>query len=125
MPIIEVLVRYHALHGVPHPSGVAPQRRVRALVDTGATHVVLQPHIVSALALPFAAQMNNTVVGGGVHSVPAYAADIVFGSGPTYAVTDLLTLAQSLTGFDMVIGWDALRFTDWVFHRDGRFEQHW
>lgn len=125
LPIIDVTIRYHALRGTPHYSGAVPEAKVRALVDTGATHVVLQPHIVDTLGLPFACDINNTVVGGATHLVPAFAGDVVFGSGPTYTVTDVLILSQAVSGYDMIIGWDVLRFTDWSFSRDGSFSQSW
>lgn len=125
LPIIDVTVRYHALNGLPHPSGAVPETKVRALIDTGATHVVLQPHIVAALGLPFACNINNTVVGGATHLVPGHAADLVFGTNPTFTVTDVLILSQAVSGFDILIGWDAMRFTDWAFSRDGSFRQSW
>lgn len=118
-------MRYHPLKGAAHPSGACPEKRVLALIDTGATHVVLKPNIVASLELPFAANMNNTVVGGGRHLVPSYAADIIFGTTTSFTVTDVLVLSQDLHGFDMLIGWDVLRFTDWQFNRDGSFSQTW
>lgn len=95
------------------------------MIDTGATHVVLQPEIVQALDLPFAANINNTVVGSAVHNVPGHAGDVVFGDHPTYTVTDVIILSQALSGYDMLIGWDVLRFTDWSFQRDESFSQSW
>lgn len=126
LPIIEVTIRYHALNGVAHPSGEKPEVRVSALIDTGATNVVLQPSIVQALGLPFAANVGNTVVGGEVHNVPAHAGDVIFGNHPTtYTVADVLILSQVVSGYDMLIGWDVLRFMDWSFNRDGSFCQSW
>ena len=125
LPIVDVTIRYHALRGIAHASGAKPEKKVRALIDTGATHVVLQPHIVAELGLAFAANIHNTVVGGTTHLVPGHAADLIFGTNPTYTVTGLLTLSQAVSGYDMLIGWDAMRFTDWIFNRDGTFSQSW
>lgn len=125
LPIVDAVIRYHPLNGKSHPSGKVPEVRVRALIDTGATHVVVQPHLIAQLSLPFASMVNNTVVGGTTHSVPGHAADIVFGSLPSFTVTDVLVLGQNLSGFDMLIGWDALRFTDWQFLQNGQFSQSW
>jgi predicted aspartyl protease len=125
LPIVDVTVRYHALNGVPHPSGRIPQTVVRALIDTGATNIVLQPHIVHQLGLPFAANIDNTVVGGAIHQVPGHAADLIFGTTLTNTVTGVLVLSQALSGYDMIVGWDALRFTDWTFNRNGTFSQSW
>lgn len=125
LPIIDVTVRYHPLKGLAHPSGTVPRITARALIDTGATHVVMQPPLVATLGLPFAANMDNTVVGGVTHTVPGHAADLVFGSGPSFTVTDVLIISQPLQGYDLLVGWDALRFMDWSFKRDGSFSLSW
>lgn len=125
VPIIDVTVRYHALNGVPHPSGTVPVKTLRALVDTGASHAVLQPEIVRELGLPFLRDMKNTVTGGKTHKVRGHVADVIFGNIDRFTVTDLLVLSQRLVGYDMILGWDAIRFTDWSFDRDGTFRQSW
>lgn len=127
LPIIDVTVRYWPLHGVPHPSGTVPEQRLRALVDTGATHVYLQPSIVAALDLPFACDVDSTVVGGTIHKVPAYAGELLIGTPALgYTFPDLLVISQALRGdYDMLIGWGGLDQCDWTFDRSGTFTQSW
>lgn len=127
LPIIDATVLYWPLHGVPHPSGTVPQMAVRALIDTGASHVVVKPHIVTALGLPYACDVDNTVVGGTVHKVPAYAGEVIMGTPALgCAVPDMLMLSQSLGAeYDIIIGWGALSRCDWTFDRSGTFTQSW
>ena len=125
-PIIDAQIRYHALNGVTHPSGSIPFMRIKALVDTGATNVVTTPAIVKALGLPFAAKIDHTVVGG-FSTVDASACDLVIGenSAVGFTVTDCLVLEATLTGYDAIIGWDALRFVTLAFAKNGDFTISW
>lgn len=125
LPIIDAVVQYSDFGGVPHPSGTKPNMRVRALIDTGATHVVLSPHIISALGLNFHAHFTNTVVGG-TSSTPAHTCELYFGTAPNgFLVTDIAAIVGTLTNFDIIVGWDAMCFFDWTFHKNGDFSQSW
>lgn len=107
--------------------GIPPKLNLRALVDTGATHLVTTPQVITALALPFICDMDNAVVGG-VTTCRAYACQVtLFGTDTTTGgpmeshTTDALILGQALSGYDVILGWDVLRFYDLDFRRDGSF----
>lgn len=126
LPIIDLTLRYHALNGVQHPSGSPTSVQVKALIDTGASHVYANPHILSPLGLVQCGDFNSSTVGNPNATVPAFAADIIFGINPTHTVTDVAVLAQKLpAGYDLLVGWDVLRFFDWRFGKTGDFHQSW
>lgn len=127
LPILTVSIRYHALNGLAHSSGGSPTVVGQALVDTGATNVVVTPALIEPLELRFAANIVHTTVGGPDRVVSGYACDILFGSPPeaTFTVTDVLAVTDQLTGFDLIIGWDVLRFFDLDFDRSEGFSLSW
>lgn len=128
VPIIECTIRYHALNGkVWGGPGPIPQKTVRGLVDTGATHLVATPALIASLGLVNAGAIDQTVVGHGPKTVPTYACDVVMGplKGAAFTVTDVLTIESDLSGFDVILGWDVLRFVDLSFRRDETFSLSW
>lgn len=127
LPIIDLTLRYHALNGTPHPSGSPTNVLVKGLIDTGATHVSANPHVLAPMGLIYCGDFNSSTVGNPNAVVPAYAVDIIFGSPSlNFTVTDVAVLAQALpAGYDILVGWDALRFLDWRFDRNGNFHLDW
>lgn len=59
----------------------------------------------------------------------AFAADVIIGleAGVTNEITDLLVIADSMasTDYDILLGFDFMRFQDWTFRRDGSFSASW
>jgi hypothetical protein len=109
-------------------SGTAPKlENLSALVDTGATHLVTTPQIIASLNLPFVRNIDNAVVGG-VNVCRAYACQVtLFGTDTTTGgpmdshTTGALILEQTLSGYDVILGWDILQFYDLDFRREGSF----
>lgn len=127
LPIIDVTLQFDPLNGAVHPSGAPTRAAVKALVDTGATHVMATPQVLGPLGFVPCGSFNNSAVGSVPKIVPAYAGQIVFG-GPSlnFTVTGLAILSETLpSGYDVLIGWDAMRFLDWKFDRDGDFHISW
>lgn len=127
LPIIDVTLQFDPHGGAVHPSGAATSATVKALIDTGATHVVANPHVLAPLGFVPCGSFNQSTVGGATRVVAAYAGQIVFG-GPSlsHTVTGLAILADSLpAGYDVLIGWDAMQFLDWRFDRSGDFHISW
>lgn len=105
---------------------------VKALVDTGATHVVINPPIVQQLCLPHVGTIDQTVVGGTVLVSRTYRCDVVFhglrAMSPhipyVYTVHDALALDTPLVGYDVIIGWDVMAGIDLTFRRDNSLSLH-
>ena len=129
LPIIDCRIAFplSVASPVAHPA-----IDVRALVDTGASHCVITPHVLSQIPLPFLREMDNTVVGGAVLKMPAHLCDVTF-VGKQYAdpnieftlnVRGATVLVDNLVGWDMLLGWDVLASVDMSFNRDSTVSIH-
>ena len=124
LPIIDCEVKFPASRG-----GVVgtPALSVKALVDTGATHVVINPQLAHILALPRDGDIDHTVVGHTPKSVPAHLCDVTLHgtrflhphSAFAYTIPDRRIVTDTLSGFDMILGWDVISLLDLTFARNG------
>jgi hypothetical protein len=129
-PIIDLWVAFPA--GRWAGCGERPTMMVRGLIDTGATHVVLNPPIVQQLGLPPIGSIEQTVVGGEVIVSPTFGCDVIFkgmrsmmpNSEYAFTVNDALALETPVSGYDAVIGWDVMGGMDLTFRRDNSFSLH-
>ncbi|KWV92443.1 aspartyl protease family protein [Erythrobacter sp. AP23] len=112
--------------------GDPPLAPVHALIDTGATNVVVNSGFVAQLGLPAVGTIQHTVVGGAQMACQTHASVVVFrgtramlpAAPYTYSVTDVLAIDETLVDYDVIIGWDVLRFVDLNFRRDGSISLH-
>ncbi|MFC6197812.1 retropepsin-like aspartic protease [Ponticaulis profundi] len=111
----------------PVSPGAEPSRTVRALVDTGATHIVARPSLISSLNLQFATNISHAGVGSERRDIPAYAGSVRLTdeAGLSHRVYDLLILAEELESHDMIIGMWFLKFFTCTFFPDKRFSISW
>ena len=105
---------------------------IRGLIDTGATHVVLNPPIVAKLGLPPIGSIDQTIVGSEVIPSLTFHCDVIFKGMRSmmpnikyaYTVNNALALQTLVSGYDAVIGWDVMGGIDLTFRRDESFSLH-
>lgn len=130
LPIIQCEVAYPAsLWTGPN----LPIITVNALVDTGADLVVIDKTLIKKLGLPPVGTVSHTVVGSTIPRLrPKHRCDIIFQGqkylpphGPyKYTIPDVEAIDDSLSGFDIILGWNALDTVDLHFSRDGTLAIH-
>ena len=126
LPLIECHILFPASGTAP---SAAPPLLATALVDTGASHTVIAPHLLAALALPKQGDISHTVVGGTSRNCLTYVCDLQLKglrSLPphidyVWTLNDLIVICDNLVGSDLILGWNALTFLDLHFGRDGAF----
>lgn len=130
LPIIECLVARDNNHMSNLPAH--PIIRVRALIDTGATHCILTPKFVSLINLRSTGTYNNTVVGGSSRICRSFIGSFLF-EGSLYSdktktftltITDAVILEENLVNFDAIIGWDVLSCFDMSIYQGGHMVIH-
>jgi len=128
------VIRYHPLNGIAHPSGNPPEKALRALIDTGATHCSATADVIAELQLVFDKPWKNVTSGSEVITKDGYVADFVISpsdelSGITCApvLKDTLALMDDKPddAYEVILGMDALRFHTWQFSPDGSFSVSW
>lgn len=104
---------------------------LNALIDTGATHLVISPATAERLQLPVVGEKTSHVVGAS-RTVKTYRCDVVLtgqGSAPPnnqfmLRITDVEAVCETITEFDAVLGWDILNKLNLHFHSDRSFMVH-
>ena len=127
LPYIDCQVGYPS--GAAWPQSAQAPIAARALIDTGATNVVIGPALLARMILPATAPMDHVVVGGGSRQCQTVACEIIIAGRKaadlaqpfTYTVKDVRALNDHVHGADLILGWDVLRFFDLTFSRDDTF----
>jgi hypothetical protein len=125
LPIVECFIAQDS--SVWNASVPPPRLKIRALIDTGASHVLATPRVIQSLGLPYIADFNNSVVGATVVN-RSYRGEVIFSGTPAAPggplesnVTGLAILESQLSGYDAIIGWDVLQFYRFSFEKSGAF----
>ncbi len=126
-PIVKCQISVDA--SFPQDATGTPVITVNALIDTGATHVVVTPRLIKFLALMQTGTTNNTVVGGLTKVCPTYTGSIIL-TGNQYldpsrpfalTIHGATIIGDELEGCDAILGWDVLSGVDMAFSRDRTF----
>ena len=125
-PILECWVAPSGIGEGHFPRGM----KVRALIDTGATHIVLRQMHVDALGL----QANGSVVStnvGAIITSESYSVDLIFEGVNTspdhilhrFTVTGAMaTVSEFHQDFDIILGMHVLQHLGLHFDRSGNFK---
>jgi len=109
--------------------GNPPEKQCKALIDTGATHTVIAPHIAAVLNLPLIGTISHTTVGSNTpRQCPQHACDVKFSdtaNGGICRTSDVWAIVDQISGYDVILGWDILRFYQLSFDRSGSFCLSW
>ncbi len=111
------------------PGEVQSIQRVttKALIDTGATHVVMHPDLIARLGLTFSKRFTQRVVGGHVSDIDAFGCDITMTKqdGSRCTICDVAAIADIPPDCDILLGWDFLYAFDLQFLAGGGFALDW
>ena len=124
-PVVEVTVGFDRARWTENPSDIR-RERVRAIIDTGATHVVMHPELIARLGLAFSKNYIHRTTGGRTVDTPGFGCDITIDRdiGPC-TVEEIIAVSDTTLDCEVLLGWDFLRFFDLHFLSRGQFMMVW